>query len=201
VDTRAQILDAAAQVISSKGLARATTKEIARAAACAEGTLYKHFADKSELFLAVLQERAPQFLAILMELPQRAGRGTVRRNLEEVLRAAFDFFSEVIPMSASLFAQPELLRSHVQEMRARDLGPHRGVAAIAEYLKAEQRAGRVNERIDPRSTSAALLGTCFFLAYMRHFYGEDVLVDPDRFAREVAKAIIGGIQERKGVVT
>ena len=35
-----------------KGLVRATTKEIARAAGLSEGTLYNHFANKEELFPA-----------------------------------------------------------------------------------------------------------------------------------------------------
>ena len=33
------------------GLARATTKEIARAADCSEAALYKHFTGKEELFV------------------------------------------------------------------------------------------------------------------------------------------------------
>src|SRR5215210_7138434 len=48
--TRERILAAAREVMLSKGLVRATTKEIARAADLSEGTLYNHFANKEELF-------------------------------------------------------------------------------------------------------------------------------------------------------
>src|SRR5688572_8727604 len=46
VGTRERILAAARAVMLKKGLVRATTKEIARAADVSEGTLYNHFASK-----------------------------------------------------------------------------------------------------------------------------------------------------------
>ena len=57
MSTRERILTAAAEVMRTKGLARSTTKEIARASGFSEATLYKHFANQEELFLAVLGER------------------------------------------------------------------------------------------------------------------------------------------------
>ena len=49
----------------TKGLARATTKEIAKAAGFSEAAPYKHFADKTELFLVVPDPR----LAVLRDTP------------------------------------------------------------------------------------------------------------------------------------
>ena len=48
--TRDHILDAAAHVMHTLGMARTTTKEIAQAAGLSEAALYRHFADKAELF-------------------------------------------------------------------------------------------------------------------------------------------------------
>ena len=48
--TRQVLLDAALQVFLQHGFARATTREIAQTAGVAEGTIYRHFADKYELF-------------------------------------------------------------------------------------------------------------------------------------------------------
>ncbi len=47
--TRERIIDAARAVMLNKGLVRATTKEIARAAGVSEGTIYNYFANKEEL--------------------------------------------------------------------------------------------------------------------------------------------------------
>ncbi|MFF7247244.1 helix-turn-helix domain-containing protein [Embleya sp. NPDC008237] len=52
------------------GLARTTTKEIARAAGCSEAALYKHFTGKEELFVAVLQERLPPLGPLLAQLAE-----------------------------------------------------------------------------------------------------------------------------------
>jgi AcrR family transcriptional regulator len=67
-DTRDRILDAAAHVMRTRGFARTTTKEIARAAGYSEATLYKHFLDKTDLFLAVLKERLPSLGSTLSAL-------------------------------------------------------------------------------------------------------------------------------------
>jgi len=108
---RERILTAAAEVMRTKGLARSTTKEIARASGFSEATLYKHFASQEELFLAVLGERLPGFIALLLnDLPARVGRGTVPRNLQEVACAAVALYGQVIPLSGayslSRFSRP-----------------------------------------------------------------------------------------------
>ncbi|MGV0026046.1 TetR/AcrR family transcriptional regulator [Phormidesmis priestleyi] len=55
--TRERLLDAAERVIRTKGLAAASTREIAREAGCADGTLYNHFVDRADLFVAVFLEK------------------------------------------------------------------------------------------------------------------------------------------------
>ncbi|WKG03825.1 TetR/AcrR family transcriptional regulator [Mycolicibacterium sp. HK-90] len=51
--TRAVLLDAAEEVFAEKGFAPATLDDIARAAGYTKGAIYKHFATKEDLFLAV----------------------------------------------------------------------------------------------------------------------------------------------------
>ena len=51
--TRALLLDAAEEVFSEKGFTTATLDDIARAAGYTKGAIYKHFATKEQLFLAV----------------------------------------------------------------------------------------------------------------------------------------------------
>jgi len=80
MSARDTILDAAAQVMREKGLARATTKEIARTAGYSEALLYKHFADKQEIYLAVLHER----IGGLMDARELVGAKLVRgRTFDE----------------------------------------------------------------------------------------------------------------------
>ncbi|MGH2616689.1 MAG: TetR/AcrR family transcriptional regulator, partial [Thermomicrobiales bacterium] len=136
--TRERILEAARAVMLSKGLVRATTKEIARAAGVSEGTLYNHFANKEELFLCTLNQLPSGFVTLMRGLHEHVGTGTVSSMLAEIARSALDFYGEAVPMGASFFADPELLARHRELLRARGAGPQRANEAVAAYLRAEQ---------------------------------------------------------------
>ncbi|MUL40587.1 TetR/AcrR family transcriptional regulator [Streptomonospora sp. PA3] len=195
MSTRDRILDAAHQVMAERGLARATTKEIARAAGYSEATLYKHFRDKTDLFVAVLSERAPSALPALMAgLPQRAGSGDLAATLEEVASAAIAFYTEAFPMSASIFSEPDLLEAHRAALRERGAGPGAISHALAAYLEAERRAGRLAPGADPASLADLLLGACFQHAFLSHFPGpRDRAREPRRrLARDLVAALLAG---------
>ena len=51
---RDQILDAATKVFAEKGFHRATIKDVARAAAIADGTIYNYFENKTAVLLGIL---------------------------------------------------------------------------------------------------------------------------------------------------
>jgi hypothetical protein len=46
--------------------------------------------------------------------------------------------------------------------------------ALAAYLDAEKRIGRVREYADPEAAAAMILGACFQRAFFRSYLGEDV---------------------------
>jgi AcrR family transcriptional regulator len=172
VQTRERIVEAAEQVMRSKGLARTTTKEIAREAGYSEGAIYKHFESKEELFICVLTERLPSFVGIIRELPQRAGQERIAEVLKEVAGAALAFYGESFPMSASIFSEPGLLARHRIEVRRIGTGPEKANEALAAYLEGERDLGRVREDADPEAAAAMLLGACFQRAFFKSFSGE-----------------------------
>ncbi|WP_432988787.1 TetR/AcrR family transcriptional regulator [Dactylosporangium sp. CA-233914] len=167
--TRELILDAAARVLRERGLANATTKEIARAAGFSEATLYKHFRDKLELMVVVLHERGPQFIPMLMTLPARAGTAPVRELLSELAAVCITFYRDGFPMFASIFSDPAILAAHRAHLSARDLGPHRANEGLAAYLRAEQSLGNIAADADPEAIAGLLLGACFQHAFTSFF--------------------------------
>ncbi|PRX92487.1 TetR/AcrR family transcriptional regulator [Allonocardiopsis opalescens] len=191
--TRERILDAAAEVMRELGLARATTKEIARAAGYSEATLYKHFADKTELFVRVLAERAPDFVGILARLPGLVGTGALAEHLRDTARQAVLFYAQGVPMAASVFAEPTVLARHRERIGAMAAGPGQARAALAEYLRAEQRAGRVRADADPEAAAALLLGACFQEGFLRAFAGVDPTEGLDEFSAKVVADLLTGI--------
>jgi len=167
--TRERILAAAREVMRGKGLVRATTKEIARAAGLSEGTLYNHFANKEELFLCTLNELPSGFVSLIRGLQERAGTEAVQSVLEQIARSALDFYGEAIPMGASFFADPELLARHRELLQQRGAGPQRANEAVAAYLRAEQRLGRVRGDADPDAVAYMLLGALYQYVYWEQF--------------------------------
>ncbi|ROT34338.1 TetR/AcrR family transcriptional regulator [Micromonospora sp. HM5-17] len=195
MSTRDRILDAAAHVMRTRGLARTTTKEIARAAGCSEAALYKYFRDKADLFLAVLSERTPNSpVAMFDGLRQRVGRGLLRETLEEVARAAVDFYHHTFPIGASLFSEPELLAAHREALRRYGIGPQHVVDTLADYLVAEQHQGGIRPDADPQAAAALLLGACFQRAFLCHFVDRPDDEDARRsFAASLTRTLLAGL--------
>ena len=192
--TRERMVEAAGRVMRSKGLAHATTKEIAREAGYSEGAIYKHFESKEELFIRVLTERLPPFTDVLGELPRRAGREAVGRVLEEVARAALAFYLESFPMSVSVFSEPGLLARHREEVKRRGAGPQKANGALTAYLEAERDLGRVREGADPGAAAAMLLGACFQRAFFGSYSGEGTVPAQDEvFVADVVETLMRGL--------
>jgi AcrR family transcriptional regulator len=169
MSARETILDAAAQVMREKGLARATTKEIARTAGYSEALLYKHFADKQEIYLAVLQERAGG----LTDARELIGTAAVRENVVGLVLRLMAFYVQSFPMSASIFSDRELLANWRASMEAKGGGPQWPIRALRAYLDGELRGGRIRPGTDAASIAALLCGAAFQAAFLACFEGLD----------------------------
>src|SRR5208283_3116875 len=107
-DRRTAILQAAEELMLSRGLSGVTTRQIAEEAGCSEGALYVHFKSRLELLLAMLEESLPEMLGPLRTLQRQVGRGSPQVNLATALRGIFRFHQRATPRVAGLFADPEL---------------------------------------------------------------------------------------------
>ncbi|GAB2745887.1 TetR/AcrR family transcriptional regulator [Amycolatopsis magusensis] len=196
MSTRDRILDAAAQVMRSHGLAKATTKEIAKAAGFSEAALYKHFRDKTDMFLAVLEERMPSGLATLMAgLQKRVGEDPVEDVLVEFAHAAIAFYGQTFPIAASLFSDPHLLTAHRDVVHDRGKGPRHVGDLLTAYLEAEQRGGRISAEADPRATADLLLGACLQHGFLSNF---DQRYDDEPTRRKLAETWVRTLLEGSG---
>src|SRR6476620_10985512 len=106
-ETRQQILDACDKLIHTLGLARVTTKELARETGLSEGALYRHFDHKEDVFLAVFEQHVRVLADFLSE--RKAGKGEVEENLRAISLVILRYYEQLIPLSASFFADTELL--------------------------------------------------------------------------------------------
>ncbi|MFI0451262.1 TetR/AcrR family transcriptional regulator [Actinomadura sp. 6N118] len=187
MSARERILDAAAAVMRERGVAHATTKEIARAAGYSEALLYKHFRDKEEILLHVLRERTPQFSAAPVP-----GEETVEANLVAVAHAGLRFYRHAFPMMASLVAQPRLMAAARESLSKYGAGPQHPVTTLAGYVRAEQDLGRVSAGTDPDAIAALLMGACFQQGFLRYFtQGPDFL---ETEAADLVRGLLPALQ-------
>ncbi|MFC7719863.1 TetR/AcrR family transcriptional regulator C-terminal domain-containing protein [Nonomuraea recticatena] len=66
-------------------------------------------------------------------------------------------------------------------------GPHQAVLALARFLRAEQRRGRVLAQADTDAAAALLLGACFQRAFFEHLV--ELPDDADRFAADLVSML------------
>ncbi|MFF1358652.1 TetR/AcrR family transcriptional regulator [Streptomyces sp. NPDC058297] len=191
---RVRIVDAAHELMLSIGLARATTKEIAKAAECSEAALYKYFANKEELFVTVLSERLPKLGPLLTDLTKEPGARSVEANLTEIAREAALFYEQTFPMAASLYAEPQLKRRHEAALREMGAGPHRPIQGLDAYLRSEQDAGRISSGADTYAAASLLLGACAQRAFAYDAAPDRKPPQPlDEFAAGLARTLLTGI--------
>lgn len=187
MNTRERILDAAADLLRHRGVAHATTKEIAQATGVSEPTLYKYFGDKERLLLAVLQERVPG----LSRVDASPGTGSVENNLTELAHAALDFYQQSIPMLGALLADPQRMATHRVAMNNLGAGPDKAVTAFSAYLHAEQTLGRIAADADPDAVALLLIGACFQEAFLRYYaHGPEASAAARTTAEKLAHAVI-----------
>lgn len=94
--TRDRILEAALHLISERGYNGATTAEIARRAGVAEGTIYRYFKDKKELFIACVEPVVHEALRRERRLP-RSG------DLRELIRIRIRELVQIIRENRAVF--------------------------------------------------------------------------------------------------
>jgi AcrR family transcriptional regulator len=185
-DTRAALLDAAAEVFAERGFRDASVDEVAQRAGFSKGALYWHFAGKDELFLALLEERVDRPTREMIELlesapPDRDMGPEASRRFVDLLRGA----PELLLLDHEYWAQavrdPELRARYAERQaklrsalgralvtRVRHLGgpvhavPPEDMATVIMGLA----AGLARERlVDRGAVSDGLLGDAIVMLY------------------------------------
>jgi AcrR family transcriptional regulator len=161
---REHLIDTAEKLLAERQVSTITTRDIARAAGVSDGVLYNYFAAKHELLLAALVRRYEGSLTRFdTDLPA-PGTGNVEDNLIAYTRAAVELVAETLPTAAGLMSEPALLHRFIEEIHRQPFGPHRMHKPIADYLTAEQKAGRLGA-FDVDSAIMLIMGPALMLGF------------------------------------
>ncbi|MCF6425976.1 MULTISPECIES: TetR/AcrR family transcriptional regulator [Amycolatopsis] len=164
---REAVLAAAEEILAEAGVARLSTKEVARRAGVAESSIFYHFRDRLGLLRAVVHLHLPRYKEVAEELGRRAGHGTVRDNLVELLGSLEAYYTRITPVLAAVQADSELRELFTQRSAEADIGPQRGLAPIAAYLGRERDLGRVRAGLDLDAAALVILGVAHQRAVLR----------------------------------
>ncbi len=91
-ETVAAILEAAAQILESDGLATFTTNAVAERAGVSIGTLYQYFGDKNAVLLALARQELAAALAEVTRALQGEDDPTVEGRVRAMIRAMIHAF-------------------------------------------------------------------------------------------------------------
>jgi AcrR family transcriptional regulator len=195
-DTRTRILAAAAQLLRDKGLSGTTTREIARAAGLSDAAIYSHFKSRGELLKALIPASLVDYKGSAEAFLKRVGQGTVKGNLKFLMKLARNFFQEASPKIALILAEPELFN----EPGGRPISPdksNRAETFMADYIRAEQRMGRINAGADPAAIGTILLATAFYEGFTAGLLGTAFTAQRPSSAEEIIDALMAGLAPRK----
>jgi AcrR family transcriptional regulator len=152
---RTQILSGAAAVFAEKGYHQATTKEIAKAAGVAEGTIYNYFQNKRDLLVAMIDNIGMQSVRdIVTDQPPDDPRQYLTLVLEDRFQIAASLGSRLIPVIAEMLTDEEMgetVYNRIAVPMARYL---------EDFIEINVEAGRFRQ-VDPVVATRSLVGAVF----------------------------------------
>jgi hypothetical protein len=146
----------------------------------------------------VLTERLPSFAAALRRIAGGAGERSLQEQLVDAVVAALRFYVESMPIAVSLLSEPDVLIRHRARMLASGRGPEKANEALAAYLRAEQRLGRISKRANVDAGATLLIGAAFQRVFLMTYHGEKPsLTALKRAATEIVRTALSGLESSR----
>ena len=159
-----RILTAARKIFIERGPS-ASTADIAADAGISEGTIFKRFGTKAELF-----ERAmgfPPLPPIMAEIPARIGKGEVRDTVLAMAEGMLGFFDQIVPVFFVMASCHGMNPTNFFEELEHDPPPVIAIKAITGFFELEQKLGRL-PGVNPEVMARSFIGGLFHYAFAEH---------------------------------
>ena len=186
------IVDAARQVFLERGF-QATTLEVAERAGVSEGTLFKRFNSKVELFQAAMRSQLeePPFLRTLKEC---VGGGDLRQNLIAVGLEAVGYFRTIWPLIMMAWSNPRPNGVPCLFHQEADPLPLRILRELTSFFEAEALRGRIRVS-DAEVLARAFLGAIHNFVHFELLFKERASprLSPDEFLAALVDTLWTGV--------
>jgi AcrR family transcriptional regulator len=188
--TKEMIVDAALSVIHAKGIAGATTRAIVQAVPCSEGSLYVHFTDRTQVFVAVIRKVVSGFSRALSHLDDDSRDDNPAEVLVSLMLQGLQFYRAAMPVLAGVMSDPQVLRAQQEALSALDRGPKNSRSRLATFIAGQISAGRLPSLVDAQVAAAMILYAAFGRAFEEHFTGRRGTPGDARFCKGVIASIL-----------
>jgi AcrR family transcriptional regulator len=138
---------------------------VAALAGVSEASVFYHYKDRAGLLQAVFEHGLEPLQALASS--GRLSGVNLSDALTSFANTLDDFLDQALPVMAAAQSDAGLRDAMAAYMTEQDLGPHRGVATLGDYLAGEQAAGRVRAGVDPHAVAMLFVGACFTRAAQR----------------------------------
>ncbi len=183
-ETRQRLLDAAERIFGAAGYHDASITKIVAAAGVGQGTYYLYFAQKRDIFVALVEH-------LLRALREEIRAGTAGANTREEIERrgfrAFFRFVEKHPLSYRIVRQAEFVDEDVFRGYYRTLarGYRRGLQQAMQDAEFSQ--------LDPEALSYALMGIADFIG-MRYVIWQDPGTVPETVIEDLMTVLMQGLR-------
>lgn len=179
---RRQLLDRALEVFAANGFHGTAMSDVADAAGVTKPVLYQHFGSKRALYLELLDDVGGQLQAAIVAAT--AAAGGPRHQVEAGFAAYFHHVKEQRSAFRLLFGSGARLDPEFAE------AVRRVEAAVADAV-----ADLIDAGLDPTHRRILAVGVVGLAeSTSRHWIAEDLDLDPDVLARQVAELAWAGLR-------
>ncbi len=185
-----KILEVAGRLFSERGL-NVTTAEIAKEAGVSEGSIFRRFPSKTELFMAAMTGSELNWLDWLDE---SALDQPLRANLARFSEDAIDHMLRVLPKFYMLVGSGIVQACDISE-KFEVPPPVYVVRSLTRYLELERRAGRM-KAVDPEVVARSLFGALHTYAFFEIMGLNNIQPMPrETFVRGLVEQTLSGVSE------
>lgn len=155
-----QITEAALQIIGKKGMSGATTAEIASAVGISEGNIYRHFKNKEEIIISVIDKIGSDLESLLDTV---ADISDPVQKLEGIFKRHLSYIEEHVGIPRTIFSEEVLVLNENLRVKVRH-NLSRYSLGIGAIVSQGQEAGIINQKLDPNAVTSMFIGTINFTA-------------------------------------
>ncbi len=187
-----QIIDAAIKVFSKKGYNGTTTKEIAKEAGVAEGTIFRYFRTKKDLLLSLVSPYVVRSLADTLEEFSGKDDETV---FKAIIRNRLKIIRENLDLVRLLLAEsqfhPELREQFVGKIVMQ------AASILESYISEKIKNGEFKD-IEPGVAVRAFAGMTGIFVLWKEFLGGEkyIAFDEEKVIETVVDIYLNGVRKR-----